>query len=181
MEEAMRLYNTNLLRMRQFNWSNILSHPSEFIRIDETLRLKQIELNQFTDTIPGWTLVAAQENLDHKRLIYRMRVYLHIAGTNLFGHPILSREEFHNLKRSNNFETGIEYIKSPEDNLEILTSSTPTKFWLIMSTSFDRLNTINFFKKMIFEILGTQYTKAEKELMSEIVIKRCDFMIERGF
>jgi len=175
----MHLYNTNLLRMRQFNWSNILSHPSEFIRIDETLRLKQIELNQFTDTIPGWTLVAAQENLDHKRLIYRMRCYLHIAGINYFGHSMLSHEEYQNLKESNSFETGNEFIKCPEDNLAILTRSTPTKFWLIMSTSFDRQNTINFFKKMIFEILGEHYTKEEKEIMSQIVIKKCDFIIER--
>jgi hypothetical protein len=48
-----------------------------------------------------------------------------------------------------------------------------------MSTSFDRQNTINFFKKMIFEILGEHYTKEEKEIMSQIVIKKCDFIIER--
>jgi len=165
--------------MQQFNWSNILSHPSEFTRIDECLRLKQLELNQFSNTIPGWSLVAAQENLDHKRLLYRMRCYLHIAGTNYFGCSILSREEHQNLRESNSFDTGEEFISSPEENLAVLTSSTPSKFWLIMSTSFDRLNTINFFKKIIVEVFGKHYSQEEKELLAEIVINRCDFMIER--
>ena len=177
----MRLYNTNLLRMRQFNWANILAHPSEFIRIDESLRIKQIELNQFNDIMPGWTLVAAQENLDHKRLIYRMRCYLHIAGINYFGHSMLSHEEYQNLKTSNSFETGNEFIRCSSENLAILTRSTSTKFWLIMSTSFDRQNTVNFFKRMVFAILGEHYTQEDKEIMSEIVINKCDFIIERGF
>jgi hypothetical protein len=166
--------------MRQFNWTNILSHPSEFTRVDEALRVKQLELNQFTDTIPGWTIVAAQENLEHKRLIYRMRCYLNIAGTKLFGHSILSFQEYQNLRASNNFETGDDYVKRPEDNLACLTSSTQNQFWLIMSTSFDRLNTIKFYKKMIFAILSCNYSPEERRAMADIVVTRCDFMIEDG-
>jgi hypothetical protein len=164
--------------MGQFNWDNILSHPSEFVRIDEVLRQKQIELNRFTDKIPGWSLVSAQANLDHKRLIYRMRCYLNIAGGSWFGSQILSLEEYKNLKSSNNWETGDDYVTCEEENLEVLTSSTAVQFWLIMSTAFDKQNTINFFKKMTSAILGNQYTQEERVIMAEIVFKHCDFMIE---
>ena len=164
--------------MGQFNWANILSHPSEFVRIDEVLRQKQIELNRFTDTIPGWSEVAAQANLDHKRLIYRMRCYLNISGGSWFGSQILSWEEYKNLKASNNWETGDDYCTCEEDKLAVLTASTADQFWLIMSTAFDKQNTINFYKKMASAILGNHYTPEERVIMAEIIYKHCDFMIE---
>ena len=178
MEEALRLYNTNLVKMHQFNWQNLLSHPSEFIRVDEVLRCKQIELEQFTENIQGWTEVAAQEILEHKRLLYRIRCYLHISASSFFNCRIMSMESLENLKQSNNFANIPDFLKSHEDSFSILTSSTPDQFWLIMSTAFDRQNTLKFYKKTISSILGDRYSCDEKEIMIDIIIKHCDFKIE---
>ena len=86
--------------MQQFNWTNLLSHPSEIIRVDEVLRHKQIELQKFSECVDGWTKIAAQEVLEHKRLIYRMRCYLHISAITYFNHPVMSRESLKDLKSS---------------------------------------------------------------------------------
>jgi|APCry1669192269_1035402.scaffolds.fasta_scaffold64214_1 hypothetical protein len=178
MEEALRLFNTNLLKMNKFNWSNLLSHPSEVVRVDELLRNKQIELDKFTHDLEGWTEVSAQEVLEHKRLVYRMRCYLHISANNFFNCRIMSTESYKNLKESNNFMNVPNFISRPEDSLSILTATTPDQFWLIMSTAFDRQNSLKFYRKIIASILGESYTREEKEIMIEIIIKNCDFRIE---
>lgn len=163
--------------MQQFNWTNLLSHPSEIIRVDEVLRHKQIELQTFSEGIDGWTKIAAQEVLEHKRLIYRMRCYLHISAITYFNHPVMSRESLKDLKDSKNLH-GSNYISNKEDSLAILTATTPNQFWLIMSTTFDRENSLKFYKKLISCVLGQHYTCEEKEIMIDIIIKNCDFSIE---
>jgi hypothetical protein len=164
--------------MHQFNWSNLLSHPSEIIRVDEMLRNKQIELNNFKDDTKGWTKVAAQEILEHKRLIHRIRCYLHISATTFFNCRIMSEEALENLKENNNLVNFQDFIFNPQDSLNILTASTSDEFWLIMSTAFDRQNTLKFYVKIISSILGQRYTKEEKDIMIDIIIKNCDFKIE---
>jgi len=62
--------------------------------------------------------------------------------------------------------------------LAILTATTPNQFWLIMSTTFDRENSLKFYKKIISCVLGQHYTCEEKEIMIDIIIKNCDFSIE---
>ena len=87
-------------------------------------------------------------------------------------------ESLENLKQSNNFANIPDFLKSHEDSFSILTSSTPDQFWLIMSTAFDRQNTLKFYKKTISSILGDRYSCDEKEIMIDIIIKLCDFKIE---
>jgi hypothetical protein len=48
--------------MDRLNWNYILTHPSEFVRLDEHLRLKQIELDGFHSRMVGWT------KLQHKNI-----------------------------------------------------------------------------------------------------------------
>ena len=90
MDRAFERLANNRLRTDQFNWKSLLCHPSEIIRIDEQLRLKQLELGDFNERTPGYNLIAAQTNLEHKRLLYSMRCYLAICGFSFFRMPVFS-------------------------------------------------------------------------------------------
>ena len=172
--ENLELYDLKL-KIDQFNWKNLLHHPSEFIRIDEMLRLKQTELCKFNRATFGWTFVAAQENLEHQRLIYRMRCYLSITGTNMFRAPILSLGEYANLKRS--FPETEDFLTSNDKKFALLTGSNSDEFWLVLSTACDRRNTIEFYKKLISEVLADDYNQQDKQQMIDVTVNHCDFHV----
>jgi hypothetical protein len=157
------------------NWKNLLNYPSEFIRIDEQLRLKQLELNGFDENTLGWTKVSGQCNLEHKRLIYSMRCYLHINGCHHFNTPIMSRTEYLELKAS--FREKDNYTNPSENNLAPITSVTQDEFLLIVSTSSDKGSTEKFYIRLIETILGKNISQAEKDNIIPIIMKNCVFTV----
>jgi|SanBayMetagenome_1026888.scaffolds.fasta_scaffold26957_1 hypothetical protein len=175
MEMAFEKMAKQSLRTDQFNWRNLLTHPSEFVRVDEQLRLKQLELNDFNELTPGYNLVAAQTHLEHQRLLYSMRCYLSISGMNFFNIPIVSANEFQSLK--NSFVDRENYLTELNDFIEI--SKNEDEFWLIMQTSTDKINSEKFFKKIMSEVLSNYYiSKDEKEKVMDVVINKCHFTVK---
>lgn len=161
------------------NWNYILTHPSEMVRLDEHLRLKQIELDGFNSRIAGWTKVAAQEHLEHQRLIYSMRCYLSITCTNIFGISMLSRHEYESLK--NSFFDRDNYLSEYDRQQETLHHLSYNEYYLILRTASDRNNTERIYRKLLRKLLD-EITDCDesfkKEDMIETIIKKCLFTVE---
>ena len=173
MARACRKMANQSLRTDQVNWRNVLSHPSELVRIDEKLRAKQNELLDFDERTPGYNLTAAQTHLEHQRLIFSMRCYVAIVGMNFFHVPILSAHEFNHLKQS--FVDRENYTTDADNFVEI--SSLEDDFWLILETTSDKSNTEKFYKKLMSEFLVFYPFLEDKEKIMEKIIKHCRFMI----
>lgn len=163
------------LKTDQFNWKQLLNHPSEFIRIDDKLRLKQLELSDFNEKTPGYNISAAQTHLEHQRLIFNMRCYLIIAATNFFSFPIISANDFRELKRS--FIDKENFVFECGNFVDF--SNTDDRFWLLMQITSDKNNSEKFFKKMLSEIFSFYLIpKEDQEKMIETVIKKCRFNLK---
>jgi hypothetical protein len=174
MESALEKITKQTLRIDQFNWKNLVNHPSEFVRLDERLRLKQLELGDFNEFISGYNPVAAQEHLEHQRLLFSMRCYLVITGYNLFRLPIISEREQQSLKES--FTDRENYIADLKNFIEL--SDNENEFWLIMQTTSDKSNTQKFFKRIMSEVLSFfQIDYDDREKMMKLIIERCRFTI----
>ena len=76
--------STMKLDISMVNWANIYQHPSELVRLDEILKLKQNHLKSQTCTNPGWTLPAANEITESKRMVNNMRCFLHQQALHCF-------------------------------------------------------------------------------------------------
>lgn len=171
--------NYHQIKLNTFNWGSLLSHPSEFIRIDEQLRIKQNELSTFNYDVEGWTKIAAQENLEHKRLVYSMRSYLYITCQNIFCVPILSRVEYDSLKSS--FVDRENIITEKDQDYATLTSMSQANYLLILHLSSDRYNTERLYRKIlgrIIDSMNTQLEYAMKEKMIDTIIKKCFFSLQ---
>jgi hypothetical protein len=165
--------------MDRLNWNYILTHPSEFVRLDEHLRLKQIELDEFHSRIEGWTRIAAQEHLDHQRMIYSMRCYLSITCTNRFGMLMLSQREFESLK--NSFFDRDNYLSADDKQYETLNHLTYNEYYLILRMASDRKNTERIYRKLLGQLLDEMDECEEpftKEAMIDTIINKCLFTIE---
>jgi len=174
MDRAFERLANQRLRTDQFNWKSLLCHPSEIIRIDEQLRLKQLELGDFNERTPGYNLITAQTNLEHKRLLYSMRCYLAICGFSFFRMPVFSHEEHQRLRNSfvdrPNFET--------RQNSFIELTTNEDDFWLIMQTACDKQNSEKFYKKIMGEVLSYyQFPHEQKEHMMDVIIQKCRFTV----
>jgi hypothetical protein len=136
--------------------------------------LKQLELGDFNERTRGYTLCAAQTNLEHQRLIYSMRCYLAIAAMNFFHIPVMSANDFIDLK--NSFVDKANFIEDSKNFIEL--SNTDDRFWLLMRTTSDKNNSEKFFKKIMSEVLSRYHIpKEERDEITKIVIQKCYFTV----
>ena len=167
------------MRLDLVNWKNLLTHPSEFVRIDEQLRIKQIELATFDEKIVGWTKIAAQENLEHKRLIYSMRSYISITCYNRFGVSMLSDGEYQALK--NSFVDRENIMTNNDQEYETLHTYSQNEYWLILHLSSDRWATERLYKKFLGKIIEDMDPTVEwfaRENMINTIVKKCFFTVK---
>lgn len=91
-----------MLTVDSINWRYLLSHPSEFVRIDEQLRLLETEISEFRNVdghmLLKWSFAAQQENESHFRLIKNFRCAINLFGSKIFNAKITSDEEQHKLE-----------------------------------------------------------------------------------
>ena len=167
------------IKMDLIKWKNLLTHPSEFVRIDEQLRLKQIELFAFNDTVDGWTKISAQENLEHQRLLYSMRCYLSITCNSIFSVNMLSKGEFQSLKHS--FIDRDNIITAEDQDYATLNALSQNEYWLILTLSSDRYNTERIYRKIIGKIIQSYEPLLDyhlKENLIETIVKKCFFTVQ---
>lgn len=143
--------------MEQINWRFLLTHPSEFVRIDEQLRLLQIHLSNYqkqflTDSI-------LQEIYEHELTIIGFRNALNIFGINLFQTDILSDGEICNQRG-----TSIEKPKSANFFLEY-TNMSQEMFQKLFCCLADKKNTEKIFKQFLIVIFD-EYINANNLYLS---------------
>jgi hypothetical protein len=154
------------LEVRQINWTNIFDHPSEFTRIDEHLRTKFLLLKTFSPKVDGWTLQSGQENFKHQMLIHTMRSYLYQNGIRQFNCQILSQTEKEALQASRPKE-----LLHLEETTQLSeTNLSEKEFMVLTSETADRLNSCQFYRKLISEIIGSSKPKQEKKYLIEAVV-----------
>ena len=161
------------------NWRTLLTHPSELVRLDEQLRLKQLELAQFTERQEGWTKIAAQENLEHKRMIYSMRCYISITCNNMFHVSMLSDSEYQSLKRS--FVETENIVKPTDQEYAILNHLAYKEYFQILYQRSDKYNTERLYRKLIGKIIETLDTTIEKDMkinMIDTIVTKCFFTVK---
>jgi hypothetical protein len=160
--------------MDSINWRYLFSHPSELVRLDERLKLKDEELNRFNDESFGWTYPTAQENHEHRRLIRTFRYFINVFGVNFFKVQIFSEHEIINLPHNNNFwdreefkhTTGYfnDFEHNPREMLEIYIKNIA-----------DKRQTCEIFKKFILLTLSNyqidlpEQNEEKDRIMQEIL------------
>ena len=77
--------------MESISWNYILTHPSEFVRIDEQLRLLLTQLSIFKQEFLTDSIL--QEVKEHEKIITSFREALNTFGFIIFGGAILSDGE----------------------------------------------------------------------------------------
>jgi hypothetical protein len=90
-----------MLTKDSINWRYLLSHPSEFVRIDEQLRLLEISIRATglqEKYGPSWSFAVEHENFSHLRIIGNFRRAINLFGSHYFNVEILSQDE--QLKQS---------------------------------------------------------------------------------
>ena len=167
------------LRTDVINWRNLLTHPSEFTRIDEQLRLKQLDLAKFNERMEGWTKIAAQENLEHQRLVYSMRCYLSITCNKLFGVSMLSTGEYTSLKES--FVDTENILSETDPRYVTLNEITHNEYWLLLHLASDRYQTEQLYRKVIGKIIESIDPTLDwnvRRQMIDTIVKKCFFTVE---
>jgi hypothetical protein len=161
--------------MWSINWGWLLQHPSEIVRLDEQLRLKEIALLNLNEKIGDNFNYVSEEVGNHLKLLHNFRCFLYIEGTKYFRACLLSKTEFSALKN-----------RQPP---QYFTENTPVNFsnWtenqltLFLKVTCDKKNTENIFKKVIFRFLSQTCggsTFPEKSAIADVIMSRCSFSIE---
>jgi len=158
--------------MNRVNWKGMSSNFTEYVRIDEQLRLKQIHLAEFGRNMIGFSTAADFENRQHKRLIYQMRCYLYTECRKICGHPNMSKHDFDKLK-----ESFIAPEKIFEADWDEIFYMEPTQRSLLISERADTLNSAAFYEKLISEVLGKEIPYSEKQHVIRATMERCLYRI----
>ena len=132
-----------------FNWENFLTHISEFVRVDEHLRMKQMSLETVTPENTGWTFLAGKEVTEHKRILNNMRCFLHYHAREIWGSDAIMFSK-----------TEYDTIKTLEDNPYKLYEDMPgydsvsndDQFWFLMRAIHDK-KAPNIFYKVLIELI----------------------------
>ena len=136
-----------------FNWDDVCTHISEFVRIDEHLRLKQMALDTISPELIHWTYLAGLQITEHKRILINMRCFLIYHAREIWGEDatMFSKGEY-------------EKIKAHEDNLYTLYKDAPEfnavsnggQFWFLMQAIDDKEGTIELFKRLVDKFYRTE-------------------------
>lgn len=124
----------------------------------------------------GWNVLAAQENLEHQRMIYSMRCYLNINCCNLFSARMLSNNEYYSLKTS--FTDRENYITHNDEMVGIINYMSQEELDVIITTTSDKLNSEKFYKKIMSQIIGDRVSHYDKEKVMDVIIQKCRFTID---
>ena len=105
------------------NWKNLLTHPSELVRLDEQLKINFKQLSKFFPGTPGWTYDSFKILLQHKKMILNVRCFIVLFATEYFQYNIHSEEELYLLKAECNNLDSITASDEPIPPMEIEISS----------------------------------------------------------
>jgi len=135
------------------NWKNLLTHPSNLVRLDELLKKKQEHLNGLSGDFPGSTDLFKKINYDHRAMVYNMRNYIQIFSQFHFSHNISSWDEIVEMKKSFQEEERFQYKHSV--NVSDLNNS---ELWCVLNSTMDFESTKIFYKNFL-ELFSWEYNR----------------------
>lgn len=166
------------LSLNIFNWDDVCTHISEFVRIDEHLRLKQLALESISPELLHWTFLAGLEVSEHKRILNNMRCFLIHHAREIWGEDatMFSQTEYEKIKchRENSYTL---YRDAPEFNAV----SNGGQFWFLMQAIDDKEGTIEVFKFLVDKFYKTEdglfLSGIEKKNLINSIISKCVFTL----
>jgi hypothetical protein len=167
----------SLTAIGPFNLDNLFEHISEFVRIDEHLRIKMLCLDNITPESPGWTYLAGKEITEHKRIINSVRCFLQYQARENWGQDIhmVSSPEYKRIKthKDNNYEI---YNLPAYDSI-----SNDDQFWFLMTALNDKEATYAFYKTLIGKVYKTTNGKfisgIQKDQIISHILNKCVFSL----
>ena len=161
-----------------FPLESLYDHISEFVRIDEHLRMKHLGLETVTPECAGWTFVAGQEVNEHKRIIRNIRCFLHYHAKEYFGEDakMFSKNEYENVKNQKDSNYTI-YENLPGYH----SISDDEQFWFFMRALNDKETTMDFYKKLLEHIYQSSHGQfingIEKSDIVKNLLSKCVFSL----
>ena len=153
-----------------------MTHPSEFVRIDEQLRLLQFQLCEFKNQFLTDSIL--QEICEHEKVVTGFRNALNMFGCYIFETEILSEGEA--IASWGSSKTGTQSVGA--NFFQEFTSMTSEMFRKLISSILDKRNTEKIFRRFLIVLFddyinaGNKYfsieSEAEKEQIMHEIIKR---------
>lgn len=137
-----------------FPLESLYEHISEFVRIDEHLRMKYLFLENVTPESTGWTFVAGQEINEHKRIVKNIRCFLHYHAKEFFGEDgkMFSKNEYENIKNQKDANYRLYENLKGYDLI-----SNEDQFWFFIRALNDKESTIDFYKTLLENIFKSTH------------------------
>ena len=170
----------NNLLTELFPLDSLYEHISEFVRIDEHLRMKQLFLETITPESFGWTFVAGQEINEHKKLIKNIRCFLHYHAKELFGEDVkmFSKKEYEKIKLQKDVNYNLYETLEGYDLI-----SNENQFWFFIRALNDKENTMNFYQSLLENIfkstqnVGEFISAADRIIILKNFLSKCVFSL----
>ena len=161
-----------------FDWDDVFTHISEFVRIDEHLRLKQVSLETISPECHGWTYLAGCEVTEHKRILNNMRCFLLYHAKEIWGYSaaMFSKTEYEKIKNFEDLHYTL-YEGMPEFNA----ISNGDQFWFLMVAIDDKEATNKFFRFMVEKFYNTNeghfISGMHKNEITQNILSKCHFSL----
>lgn len=166
----------NHLKADILNLNNMFEHISEFVRIDEHLRLKLKSLESVTPESIGWTYQAGIEVEDHKDMINCIRCFLHFQARERWGESahMFSTTEYQTIKQHKT--TTYAFYKDMPGYCSV---TTDVQLGFLMGAIKDKDATMDFYKALLSIIYknedGRFFTGMEKNQIISNILSKCVF------
>jgi len=151
------------------NWENIYKHPSELIRLDEVLRLKQANLSNFSCTNPGWSITASNEIMETKKMVNNMRCFVYHNAHEIFPNMVDYGDDYQCLKTFN--------VKPIQQTGKLKRSE---ELWYLISAHCDRRNTEKCYRHLLEKMADWSKNPWEEDQQKTIdmIISKVTFTID---
>ena len=170
----------NMMRLLStvINWDDLFTHISEFVRLDEHLRIKVLSLEDISPESRGWTFQAGVEITDHKRSINNMRCFLHYHAREIWGDNcvMFTKKEYEKIKMLEDNRYRL-YEEMPEFNS--VTSN--DQFWFLMRAIHDQKSTnelYEFLVELVYKHIDGRFLGGlEKNEITKNVLQKVEFSL----
>lgn len=157
------------LNISMINWENIFQHPSEVVRLDAILKLKQINLAECNCTNAGWSITAANEIAETKRMVNNMRCFIQQQASQIYSPEILgiSDSDYHALKTFS--AKNINFVGKVKDTSQL---------WYLIFANSDKRNTEIFYRHLLEQMIDWSKNPQDQQQNIDMIINKVTFSID---
>lgn len=153
------------------NWNNIFLHPSEVTRLDEVLKIKQNALAECNCTNPGWSLTAANEIAENKRMVNNMRCFIQHQVNQVFLPGTLGLSDVEKQAMKTFSAKNVNFTGKIKDT---------TQLWYLIFANTDKRNTEKFYRHLLEQMIDWSKNPWEEDQQKNIdmIISKITFAID---